>query len=378
MDAALPSGTAVTVTTSGSTGVPQVVALGLDAIEAAASASARRLGGTGRWLLAMPTTHIAGMNVVVRSLLAGHDPVTMPQGSFTAEAFLASWRAADGPRARYVSLVPTQLARLVRAATSEGSVDSPDHAGLRACLTALNAVLVGGAAPDPALIAAARGLGMRVVVTYGCAETCGGVVYDGVPLDGTEVRLDPAGRIAITGVSLALGYVETTRSPGEDPHPDAGSRFFTESGRRWFGTSDLGAMLPTGRLAVLGRADDVIVTGGIKVAPLPVEQVLRSHPGVDDAVVVGVPDPEWGQRVAALVVPRHDIDGSAGNSLGASPDEPLWSTGLRELVRARFGRAATPDPVLPVSALPRLASGKVDRAEALRRVMLLATDRSHR
>jgi O-succinylbenzoic acid--CoA ligase len=388
-------------------------------MEASARASARRLGGAGRWLLALPTTHIAGLNVVVRSLLAGHDPVLMPPGPFTAAGFLAAWHASGSPRARYVSLVPTQLARLVRAAQPGRPATSPDPAGLRTCLAAFDAILVGGAAADPSLIAAAHDLGIRVVTTYGCAETCGGVVYDGVPLDGIDVELHPSGRIAIAGETLALGYVEAAEPDSTIPTPatHAGSRdsssptmreegagwstagFVTEGGRRWFRTNDLGAFTSAGGLAVLGRADDVIVSGGIKVAPALVEEVLRRHPTIADAVVVGVPDVEWGQRVAALVVPRRDHTGAANPSRGRGRDapgpvdapqlpcdqttrtgwrpadpagEPLSPANLRAFVAARLDRTAAPHFVLAVAALPMLTSGKVDRAEARRQAAAFA------
>jgi O-succinylbenzoic acid--CoA ligase len=370
----------VTVATSGSTGHPKTVALPLAAVTAAARASAARLGGTGRWLLALPTGHIAGLNAAIRSLLAGYPPATMPAGSFSPERFLATVLEAGLPRPRFVSLVPTQLVRLVRAVAAQG-----DASGcLRDCLTGFDAILVGGAPASPALLAQCRELGFRVVQTYGCAETCGGVIYDGLPLDGTAFRLAPLdplgdgalrgdgagarlarataianptgvppsgtggrwdpGRIDLTGPTLALGYTDPS-----DRSPIGG--FVVEDGRRWFRTSDLGWLAPSGRLALVGRTDDVIVSGAVKIAPTLVEQALRSHPAVLDAVVVGLPSVEWGTAAVALIVP----DGG-----------PPSSTDLRATVAACLGRAAAPLRVGSVTELPRLASGKVDRGAATR------------
>jgi O-succinylbenzoic acid--CoA ligase len=236
---------------------------------------------------------------------------------------------------------------LVRAAAGGGPAEPfPDSAGLRECLAAFDAVLVGGAAPGAELLAHAASLGIRVVETYGCAETCGGIVYDGAPLGGVTVRLAPSpggvtgaasGRVEIAGPTLALGYVQ----------PDGE---LCRSGRpRWFRTSDIGRFAPDGRLVVIGRVDDAIVTGGHKVAPLLVEQALRAHPAVSDAVVVGVPSEEWGTEVVALV--------EAWRQMPATCE-------LRDLVAARIGRHAVPKCVIPVAGLPRLVSGKVDRVAA--------------
>ena len=299
---------AVLVPTSGSTGEPKGVLLSAAALTASATGTADRLGGPGQWLLALPTTHVAGLQVLVRSVLAGTTPVTL-EGPTTVEAFERAASRMTGSR-RYVSLVPTQLRRLL---------DSPSLPGF-------DAVLLGGAgAPEP-LLDAARDRSIAVVTTYGMSETAGGCVYDGVPLDGVEV--DVADRIRLRGPVLAEAY-------RHGPLRDADG---------WFTTSDVGRW-EGGRLVVLGRADDVVVTGGEKVAPAAVEDRLREHPSVDDVAVVGVPDEEWGEQVVAVVVLR----------------APLTLDEARDHVSGPLPRAAAPRELRVVDALPLLASGKVDR-----------------
>jgi O-succinylbenzoic acid--CoA ligase len=289
------------------------VALSADALRASAEATARRLGGPARWLLALPAEHVAGVQVIVRALLAGADPVVQDlRGGFRVEDFVeATERLGDGPRC--TSLVPTQLGRLLDGGSAA-----------LAALRSYRAVLIGGAALDPAL--RERATGVRIVTTYGMTETAGGCVYDGVPLDGVRVDLEDDGRIRLGGPTLASGYL--------------GGPTFADG---WFRTGDLGAWRD-GRLEVLGRADDVIITGGEKVAPALVERVLVAQAGVRAACVVGVADPEWGQVVVAAV----EAD---------RVDEAGW----REAVRAELGRAAVPREVRVVDALPLRGIGKPDR-----------------
>jgi O-succinylbenzoic acid--CoA ligase len=307
---------AVVVPTSGSTGEFKGVLLTADNLRASADATCAHLGGPGQWLLAIPPSHVGGLQVLVRSLLAGTAPVVL-DGSTTVPAFEAASARLSGPR-RYVSLVPTQLGRLL------GSPALPEY----------DAVLLGGAAAPPGLLAAAREAGARVVTTYGMSETSGGCVYDGVPLPGVRVQADE--RIRITGPVVARGY---RLRPDLTAHAFAGDTFTT---------SDLGRVDGQGRLVVLGRADDVVVTGGEKVAPAAVEAALAEHSSVAEVAVVGVPDTEWGQRVAAVVVLR------AGAALTLAQ--------AREHVAARLPRAAAPRELRVVDALPLLGSGKVDRA----------------
>jgi O-succinylbenzoic acid--CoA ligase len=334
----LPADTALVLPTSGSTGTPKLVALGAAAIRASAAASAERLGGRGHWLLALPTDHIAGLNVVCRALLAGGPPTVMAPGPFTAEGFAAAAaRLPPGPR--FASLVPTQLRRLIGGA-GDGIGGAADGIGV---LRRFDAVLVGGAALDAGLRRRAEAAGVRVVATYGAAETGGGCVYDGRPLGGVRVTLAAGGRIEVAGPTLATGYA---RQPGGA----AGTGFFERDQARWFATSDLGRWAPDGRLEVIGRVDDAITSGGLTVSPQAVEAVLRGLPGVVDALVVGLEEPTWGQVVTALVVP----DAAGPPSLG----------GLRRAVGRALDQAHAPRRLALVEALPTLAPGKPDRAAA--------------
>ncbi len=328
------AGTALLLATSGSTGAPRVVELGAEALAASATAAHARLGGPGQWLLALPLVHVAGWQVLVRSVVAGTAPVVAGSAGRGTAAGVGAAARRMGGRRRYAALVPTQLARVLE-----------DRAATRA-LAGLDAVLVGGAAASGALLAAARSAGVRVVTTYGGTETAGGCVYDGVPLDGVRAGLEQ-GRVVLAGPVLARGYRGL---------PELSARAFPGAGpsRRHL-TADLGRLVPGpgGRplLQVLGRADDVLVTGGEKVAPLAVEEVLAGLDGVRAALVVGVPDPEWGQAVVALVVPA---------AAGAAPG--LESA--RAAVRERLGAASAPRHLVVVEALPALAVGKPDRRAA--------------
>jgi O-succinylbenzoic acid--CoA ligase len=329
----VPADVALVVRTSGSTGASRQVLLSADALRASAAATQARLGGPGRWLLALPTTHIAGLQVLVRSVLAGTDPVAVPPGPFRAESFAAaSARLAHGTDRRYTSLVPTQLHRLMASA-----------AGVDA-LRGYDAVLLGGAAAAPALVADAHAAGIVVVTTYGMSETCGGCVYDGEPLDGVRIDLDPDGRVLIAGAVLAGGYLG---------RPDLDAQTFVErGGERWLRTTDVGTLdrsaHPGGVLTVLGRLDDVLVTGGAKVAPAAVERVLGDLDGVAEACVVGLPDAEWGQAVTAVLVLRPGAK---------APDLDL----VRARVESRLGRAAAPQHLVVIDALPLRGPGKIDR-----------------
>lgn len=301
-------GTAVVVATSGSTGEPRGVLLSADALRASANATHARLGGPGRWLLALPAQHVAGVQVIVRSLLAGFEPVVAGP----------DFAAASGG-ARYTSLVPTQLARLLER-------DLP-------ALRSFDAILLGGAAAPASLVERARDAGVRVVTTYGMSETAGGCVYDGVPLDGVTVRVT-GGVIEIAGPVLAHGY---------RLDPAATAQAFADG---WFRTTDLGVLRDDGVLEVHGRADFVINTGGVKVAPAAVEAVLTAQPGVAEACVVDLPSAEWGQLVAAAVVPT---------------GEPPRVEDLLDAVRAALGGPAVPKLVRFADVLPLRGPGKVDR-----------------
>lgn len=360
--------TAVVLATSGSTGRPRWVALTASALLASAAATHDRLGGSGRWLLALPVHHIAGLQVLTRAIVA-RAPVRAVDSSngFSAKVFAEA--AADlhdfGPGRRYTALVPTQLTRLLDAG-----------AETRSLLAGFDAVLIGGAALPDAVRRRARQAGVTVVESYGSTETSGGVVYDGRPLGGVRIDLDvapgsspsgspAAGRITVAGPSLALGYLH---ADGRLDEAATAECFVTGEAGRGFRTSDLGAWtvsagdladgdLPDGelvdgagpRLQVLGRIDDAITSGGLTVAPVVVENALAALPGIETAAVTGVPDPQWGQRVVAAVVLRP----------GA---EPPTLQSVRAALAGTLETAALPAALVVAGELPLLGPGKLDRA----------------
>ena len=331
----VPESVALVVRTSGSSGDPRHVMLDADALVASAHATHERLGGPGRWVLALPLQHIAGLQVVIRSIVAGTAPAVVGGPGFdptTAAQALISARRPGTPL--YASLVPTQLHRIVSAAS--GAVLPP------ALLpwADLDAILVGGAVTSPALLDRARAAGLRVVTTYGMTETAGGCVYDGIPLAGVRVRVD--GTVLVAGPVLARGYLG---------RPDLDAAFEDRDGVRWLRTGDLGTLVD-GVLHVHGRADDVIVTGGVKVAPATVERALSAVPGVAEVCVVGLPDEEWGQVVTAVVVP-------------ADRAAPPRVADLFDAVVPTLGPAAAPRRLVLVDAIAHRGPGKIDRAGAL-------------
>ena len=314
---AISPDTAVIIATSGSTGEPKSVELGAAALEYSARAVLLAVGARpgDRWLCCLPVSHVAGLQVLVRSLIAETDPVVAPAATAAAVA---------GSGCAHISLVPTQLIRLL--ASEDGA----------AALARFGSVLVGGAAASAAVPAAARTAGIAVRTTYGMSETCGGCVYDGVPLDGVRVRAGDDGRLRISGPVLMNRY---------HGRPDLTAQVLHN---REFVTSDLGHA-DGGRVVVRGRADDVINTGGHKVVPGEVAAELETCPGVRQVVVVGRPDREWGERVTAVVVP-------------ADPADPPSLELLRMHVGTRLPRYACPSEVVLTEAIPVLPSGKPDLA----------------
>jgi o-succinylbenzoate---CoA ligase len=326
----LPEGLALTIGTSGSTGRPKLAMLTSAALRASADATHDRLGGQGQWLLALPAHHVAGIQVLVRSLLADTTPVCMDlAGGFTTAAFArATAEIVPGARA-YTALVPTQLVRLLASAD-----------GCQA-LTRFSCVLLGGAAAAASLLARARGFGVPVVTTYGMSETAGGCVYDGRALEVSRVQVEDDGRIRLGGATLAQGYLGEPELTAES--------FSTDVDRMaWFRTDDVGH-ISEGILVVDGRIDDLINTGGLKVVPRLVEAALVQLDTIAEAIVVGSPDPEWGQVVSAAVVVAE----------GSSPP-------TLDEVRGQL-RGILPDHGLPrrLTTLPELplrGPGKPDRA----------------
>lgn len=329
----VPAGVAAVVTTSGSTGYPKDVLLSRSALVASASSTSARIG-EGAWLLALPATYVAGLQVLVRSLLAGHEPAIL-EGHFSVDGFVAAARgmvsADNGARIpTYTSLVPAQLNQLIAAA------DAPE---VRAALASFKAILVGGQALPDAVHERAASLGARIVRTYGASETSGGCVYDGAPLDGVRVRIAD-GEVQLSGPMLAEGY-------RDDPERTAAAFVRDDAGRRWYRTGDAGS-LEAGRLRVTGRIDNVIVSGGVNVSLDRVERVVRALPGFADAVVVGAAHERWGET-PVVVVPA--TDAAASGRLEQ----------VRAAVGVEVGAPARPDRIAFVVDVPLLPSGKPDR-----------------
>jgi O-succinylbenzoic acid--CoA ligase len=293
-----------------------------DAVLASAAASESALGGPAQWVLALPLHYIAGLNVLARSLCAGTVPVAVAGEHFTPAGFVAAARALSDDTAHATALEPAQLATLL------------DDAAARDVLRGFQAVLVGGQATPAPLLDRAREAGIRVVRSYGSSETSGGCVYDGRPIGGARVRVVD-GEVQLGGTTVADGYL------GDPELTEA--RFVTEGGIRWFRTADAGEF-DGDVLRVLGRRDDVIVSGGVKVSLAAIEEVLRAQPGCADAVVVAVADARWGERPVAIAAGAAVDDAAALVAVGTA-----------------LGVAAKPDRVIRVAALPLLPSGKPDR-----------------
>ncbi|PJJ70918.1 O-succinylbenzoic acid--CoA ligase [Diaminobutyricimonas aerilata] len=318
----VPQRVAVVVETSGSSGRPKRVMLSADALLASAAASASAFGGPGQWMLALPTHYIAGLNVLVRSIAAQNDPVPLV-GRFEPQAFIEAVGRMDASR-RYVALVPTQLARIL------------EHPEARRAALRLDRILVGGQATPATLLAEALDAGLAVSRSYGSSETSGGCVYDGRPIGDTRLRIVD-GQVQVAGSVLAEGYLADEQLTAE--------RFVDDAGERWYRTGDLGRLGDGGPLEVTGRADDVIISGGVKVSLGAVERVVRDLPGLADAVVVAAPHPEWGDVPVVVTTHTADLDG------------------MRAAVGHALGAAARPFRVLVVDELPLLPSGKPDRRE---------------
>lgn len=322
----IEDGVALVVATSGTTGIPKGAMLSVSALTASATATEQRLGGPGSWLLALPAHHIAGMQVLLRSVLAGTEPVIMDvSNGFDPRAMIEAIGRMSGPL-RYTSLVPGQLVK---------AFEMPEAI---AALASLDAVLLGGAATPIPLREKAVAAGVSLVRTYGMSETAGGCVYDGTPLYGSAVRID-AGRVVLGGRTLASGY------RGAPDHPA-----FAEPG--WFRTDDAGTIVD-GVLSISGRLDEAISTGGLTVVPQVVEAALATHPAIRECAVVGLPDERLGQRVVVAVV----------------PSAPVTLAQLRSHVVASLDVTAAPKELYLLDALPTRGPGKLDRAALRNRLI---------
>ncbi len=302
---------AVVVPTSGSTGNPRAVVLSRSALLAAAKAADDRLGGPGAWVCSLAPHYVAGLMVHVRAYVSGY-PATIVDQHLTG---LADVTLPDAPA--YISLVPTQLYRALR------------QADVRAALRRYT-VLLGGAAADRAELDRAKEAGIHVVTTYGMTETCGGVVYDGSPLAGVHVGLDDDGRISLTGPTTFSGYRLDTEATAQVLE---GPTFLTSDRGTWVGD----------RLEVRGRIDDVVISGGVNVDIARLQRIVDRALGVEQVVVLGVPDPRWGARIIAVTTGNLSLDA------------------LRDRLDGRVEPAALPRDLHRLDAFPRTSSGKIDR-----------------
>ena len=327
------TGVGLIVETSGSSGKPKRVTLSREAILASSNAAQIRLGGPGQWLLALPINFVAGANVLIRSLVADTQPVLMNTSvPFTAEAFARSASLMTGAR-RYTSLVPTQLARLA-AAINDPFSPSGKNDFLLVQLRKFDAILVGGQAPQDEVVTALRDLGIKIVITYGMTETCGGCVYDGVALDGVQIDL-VGSRIEISGKVLA-----------SEIDDDSGVQVLGER----FITNDLGEFDESGRLQILGRIDRVIVSGGLKISLDRVEELARAVPGVAELAATAIADQEWGQRVGIVYLGSPEVADEIALALAND-----------------LGPAGKPIRVVRTDGVPKLPSGKHD-LQAIKRL----------
>lgn len=379
---------ALVVGTSGSTGTPKRTALTARALAASASATERFFGSNSdaasQWLLALPAHYIAGAQVLARSVLAGTAPViarsVIEPVHFSPEVFLQAVERMSSAR-RFISLVPTQLHKLLESA------DANPHLGaeIHEALGSFTGILLGGAPASADLLTAATALGLNTVTTYGSAETAGGCVYSGSVLPGVRVELVPeegmpavpdtggkpaqVGRIWISGAHLASGYIGDAARTAE--------HFFTAAdGTRWYRTDDYGLLSPANgpdsathgsepRLQVLGRSDDVLISGGVKISARAVATVLEEHPAVREACVVGLPDARWGTAIAAAVtlVPSALVPSAATSAENsAALNEELCAL-LRARCAEKLGAPAAPKQLSILPDFPLTSTGKPDRAE---------------
>lgn len=377
---------ALVVGTSGSTGTPKRTALTGRALAASAAATENFFDSNSdtasQWLLALPAHYIAGAQVLARSVLAGTSPVIARSVTepvhFSPEVFLQAVERMSSAR-RFVSLVPTQLHKLLESADANPSLGAEIHEALGS----FTGILLGGAPSSADLLAASTALGLNTVTTYGSAETAGGCVYSGSVLPGVRVELVPeegmpavpdiegkpaqVGRIWISGAHLASGYVGDATRTAE--------HFFTAAdGTRWYRTDDYGLLSPAHgpdsaaqgsepRLQVLGRSDDVLISGGVKISARAVATVLEEHPAVREACVVGLPDARWGTAIAAAVTLVPSADAAAA----PTENNPALSEELCTLLRARcaekLGAPAAPKQLSILPDFPLTSTGKPDRAK---------------
>ena len=363
------------LSTSGSTGVPKGAQLSATALAASARATEKVLGGPGQWLLALPPDHVAGLQVLLRSLAAGYEPVLMDvTQSFTPSAFVGAIHRMTGPR-RYCSLVPTQVRRLIQVleAGDPGGTSDADNTGgyspatIIEAVRSLDGILVGGAPLSPALRKKCAEVGWTIITTYGSSETAGGMVYDGTPLPGTSVKIQPLGtgdegRALLGGPTLATGYRNADDLFGSSAQAASSGERVENSNPfvdGWFVTDDIGT-IRNGKLEILGRYDQAINTGGLKVLPEIVESAAR-RAGYADCAVLGIPSAEWGESVCLVIErPRESapyfLDREETQHIREQLDLPSY---------------ALPTSIAIVGQIPLRGPGKTDR-HALRHILTAA------
>jgi len=343
IDEALPPG-AVVIRTSGSTGQPRHIVIPAAAFEESARVSAARLDlrPDDVWWASLSPAHVGGIALLRRADMLGCE--IEPTGGFDASVF---WDLCASRRITHASLVPTMLRRILEARPGDADASS------------LRAVLIGGAAADPEMLRRAIDVGIPVATTWGMTETASQVAtatpgetasdptHAGRPLPGVSVRAGVGGRLAVRTPTMALGELVEGRL-----------RALTgEEG--WYLTDDLGRIDEAGFVRITGRASDRIISGGVNVDPVDIERGIRALPWVDDVAVVGMPDPEWGERVVAVVVAR-----SGGEAPGPAlpTGAHLQGSELEVLLPESLTGARRPKAVRIVSELPVNRNGKVDRA----------------
>ena len=392
------SSIALVVGTSGSTGAPKRTALTARALAASAAATENffesNSDAASQWLLALPAHYIAGAQVLARSVLAGTAPViarsVIEPVHFSPEVFLQAVERMSSAR-RFISLVPTQLHKLLESADATPSLGAEIHEALGS----FTGILLGGAPASAELLAASTALGLNTVTTYGSAETAGGCVYSGAVLPGVRVELVPeegmpeesmptapdiegkpaqVGRIWISGAHLASGYIGDAARTAE--------HFFTAAdGTRWYRTDDYGLLSPANapdstahapdsaahgnapRLQVLGRSDDVLISGGVKISARAVATVLEEHPAVREACVVGLPDARWGTAIAAAVTLVPSADAAAASTENSRALNEELCALLRARCAEKLGAPAAPKQLSILPDFPLTSTGKPDRAK---------------
>ncbi|MFH0902915.1 MAG: class I adenylate-forming enzyme family protein [Pseudomonadota bacterium] len=327
--------------TSGTGGSPKGVVLSRAAFVASARGSEENLGWQDgdRWLLAIPPAHIGGFSIITRCLLGRRAVVLAASDSASWDAALR--QAVEHDRVTILSLVPAQLAVLIG---HEPRWDPPGW---------VRAILAGGDAVSPALLGAAVDRGWPVLTTYGLTEACSQVTTQrlgtsnrgeqgaGSPIAGMEVRIVD-GLIQVRGPALMAGY-----------HPaELSAQPFTPDG--WLRTDDRGQLGHDGRLHLLGRAGDLVVSGGENVDPTEVEQVLGELPGIAEAVVFGVDHGVWGQVVAAAVTLAPPAAAAPGDCQATAP-------AIARHVATRLASYKRPRLLAVVTELPRSPNGKLSR-----------------